>query len=89
MYWALVDAPLDDSAVAAFAAGIPLSDFVALHAMLEILDGDLSARVTVQEGKFHQVKRMFQARGKTVQALKRLSFGGVALDGALQPGEWR
>lgn len=32
---------------------------------------------------------MFQARGRTVLALKRLSFGGVALDASLAPGQWR
>ena len=45
--------------------------------------------MTVCEGKYHQVKRMFQARGRTVLALKRLSFGGVALDASLAPGQWR
>ena len=46
-------------------------------------------RVTVCEGKFHQVKRMFLACGRTVTHLKRLTFGGVRLDETLAPGQWR
>ena len=46
-------------------------------------------RVTLHEGKYHQVKRMFAARGKQVVYLKRMAIGGLALDPDLQPGEWR
>ncbi len=45
--------------------------------------------VTIVEGKFHQVKRMFRAIGKEVVYLKRISMGGLALDEALKPGEYR
>lgn len=45
--------------------------------------------VTIQEGKFHQVKRMFEAVGKKVVYLKRLSMGNLRLDENLQPGEYR
>lgn len=45
--------------------------------------------LTIQEGKFHQVKRMLQAAGNGVTALKRISFGGLALDDTLMPGEYR
>ncbi len=89
LYLAETDAPLTEQDVAAFAEGIVLSDFTALPAVLEPLAGTCQARVTVQEGKFHQVKRMFQARGKTVLRLKRLAFGGVWLDESLAPGQWR
>ena len=74
--------------VAAFAEGIQLQDFTALPAQLEILEKDLG-RVTVQEGKYHQVKRMFAARGKPVTALRRLRFGPLTLDDCLAPGDYR
>ena len=45
--------------------------------------------LTINEGKFHQVKRMLKAVDNGVTALKRISFGGLALDEALQPGEYR
>ena len=89
LYEADVDATLCEADVDAFQAGLMLSDFRAMPAKLVILPGDMCGRVTVQEGKFHQVKRMFQACGKRVTRLKRLSFGGLWLDEELQPGQWR
>lgn len=89
VYEAEVDAPLDESDVKAFADGVALSDFQALPAGLTILSGAMAARVVVQEGKYHQVKRMFAARGKHVTRLRRIAFGGIPLDPALAPGMWR
>ena len=43
----------------------------------------------IQEGKFHQVKRMFEAVGKAVVYLKRLSMGSLRLDETLEPGSYR
>lgn len=45
--------------------------------------------LTIREGKFHQVKRMMLAVGNGVRSLKRVSFGGIALDGELAPGAYR
>ena len=45
--------------------------------------------LTICEGKFHQVKRMFEARGKKVVYLKRVKMAGIALDDTLAPGQWR
>ena len=45
--------------------------------------------LTICEGKFHQVKRMFEAVGRTVVYLKRLSMGSLQLDHELKPGEYR
>lgn len=45
--------------------------------------------LTIQEGKFHQVKRMLMAVDNSVTALKRISFGGITLDDTLKPGEYR
>lgn len=89
VYEAAVDLPLAQADVEAFARGVALSDFTAMPALLELLPGGHAARVTLREGKFHQVKRMFQAQGKTVLRLTRLAFGGVPLDASLSAGEWR
>lgn len=88
LYEVIVDTPLHREDVDAFAAGIQLSDFMALPAKLTLL-GPYHAHVTLREGKFHQVKRMFAQRGKQVTFLKRLSFGGIWLDEALAIGQWR
>ncbi|MBR0409219.1 MAG: rRNA pseudouridine synthase [Clostridia bacterium] len=88
VYIARVDGCLEQKDADAFAAGIPLKDFTCLPAKLEILAPDIG-RVTVREGKFHQVKRMFAAVGKPVTELHRQSFGPLALDEALSPGDYR
>ena len=88
VYEAQVDGMLDEEDIRIFAEGIPLKDFTALPASLEIISPSLG-RLTVQEGKYHQVKRMFGARGKPVTKLHRLSFGPIPLDEALAPGEYR
>lgn len=51
--------------------------------------GEKTILLTIHEGKFHQVKRMMQAIGNHVLALKRVSFGGITLDTVLKPGEYR
>ena len=88
VYEAKVEGTLTGEDQAAFAAGVVLSDFTAMPAALQIMGPGL-ARVTVQEGKYHQVKRMFGARGKPVISLRRLSFGPIELDETLLPGQYR
>lgn len=88
VYLARVEGALDAADIQAFQAGIALSDFTARPARLEILEPDLG-RLTLTEGKFHQVKRMFAARGKPVLRLHRESVGGVSLDPALECGKFR
>ena len=83
---------LTDEDVAALEAGIHIRDadgeFDARPAQID-RDGGDAAYIRVTEGKYHQVKRMFAARGKQVVYLKRMAIGGLALDPDLQPGEWR
>ena len=89
VYYARVDGRLEAADCAAFAAGITLGDGLeCMPAGLEILS-DSEALVTLQEGKFHQVKRMLAFCGKPVVYLKRVSLGPLRLDEALQPGEFR
>lgn len=92
VYEAELDAPVHPEDITAFSRGIVLEDGVQCRsAVLEPLaDKQVpAARVTLCEGKFHQVKRMFAAVGKTVVSLKRLSIGGVALDESLAPSQCR
>lgn len=88
-YLARLDLPADARDIEAFAAGMDLGDFVAMPALLEPGEDPLEWYVTIQEGKFHQVKRMFHARGKEVQYLKRLSIGTLQLDETLDLGAFR
>jgi len=88
VYEADVQGELEERDVMLFASGVPLGDFTALPARLEILAPN-RGRVTVREGKFHQVKRMFAAAGKPVTALRRIAFGPLGLESDLPLGEYR
>ena len=90
VYYARVEGRIDETDVAALAQGLVLED--GLHCLPADLApvGDASeCRITLREGKYHQVKRMLAARGKPVTFLKRLSMGPLTLDEGLLPGEWR
>ncbi len=88
VYIATVDGCLSDADVEKFAEGIPLKDFTCLPAKLEILSPNVG-RVTVREGKYHQIKRMFGAVGKPVTELHRQRFGPLPLEDGMHPGEYR
>lgn len=88
-YVVTLDHSACDDDIAAFKSGITLDDgYLCMSAGLEILP-DCRAAVTLVEGKFHQVKRMFEARGNKVLYLKRISIGNLQLDDSLALGESR
>lgn len=92
VYFTRVAGMLTEDDRAAFAEGMTLGGGLkCLPAGLELLSAgaESEALVTLREGKFHQIKRMFAARGKPVLCLKRLSMGALSLDETLAPGEWR
>lgn len=92
VYYAKVMGKVTEEDQQAFLTGVKLEeDFITLPAKLTILRSeDISEiELTIHEGKFHQVKRMFEAVGKEVIFLKRLSMGGLLLDPQLAPGEYR
>ena len=93
-YLAQVKGIMAQEDVEIFAKGIPLKDFTCQPARLEILSTDTEKnqsqiRVTIAEGKFHQIKRMVAYCGKEVVDLQRLTMGTLILDESLQRGEWR
>ncbi len=88
-YYATVEGRLLEEDVQKFRAGLVLRDgSVCLPADLEIL-GPGEAFVTVQEGKYHQVRRMLAAVECPVLSLRRLSIGNLQLDEGQEEGEWR
>ncbi len=92
VYFARVEGILPSDVKEQFAKGLTLDgDVKTLPARLELLkEGPVSeVRLTIHEGKFHQVKRMFEAVGCRVIYLKRLSMGSLVLDETLAPGEYR
>lgn len=89
-YLATLAEPLVESAAEQLRAGVQLHGEKALTkpAEVEILPA-CQARITLHEGKYHQVKRMFAAVGNRVEALHRESIGGLLLEAQLKPGAWR
>lgn len=87
VYYAEVERPVTQQDIDHFAAGMDLGDFIAKPAKLELTDG--GCLVTICEGKFHQVKRMFEKTGNRVTYLKRIQMGGITLDEDLALGEIR
>ena len=89
VYYATVALTLSADAQEQFKQGIKLADGTqCLPAELELLEHN-ACRVTVQEGKYHQVRRMLAAVGSPVVTLRRLSVGGVEMDPAVGAGGWR
>ena len=91
VYLVSLDTPLTPEMCAGFAAGVTLADGRRL-APAEV--GPAGAdpcvvRVTLRQGVYHQIKRMFGVFGAGVNALHRQAIGGVALDPSLAPGQWR
>ena len=93
-YLAQINGIMTDADVETFSQGIPLKDFTCQPAKLELVSIDREkkqslVRVTIAEGKFHQVKRMVAYCGKEVVDLQRLTMGTLTLDEDLKRGEWR
>ena len=91
VYFARTAGTLTEEDRRAFAEGMELNSLRCLPAELEILSAgeESEARVTLREGKFHQIKRMVAACGKEVVDLERISMGPLTLDPTLQLGDWR
>lgn len=91
-YYARIRGRVTEAEIRAFSEGLSIGEKKpTAPAILQILNSGEESEilVTITEGKFHQVKRMFQAVNMNVRYLKRLSMGTLHLDQQLAPGEWR
>ncbi len=91
-YYVEVDGYVEEKHIQLFEKGISLDDgYKTLPSKLEIIETSLVSQVflTIQEGKFHQVKRMFQSIGMKVLYLKRITMGNLILDENLGLGQYR
>jgi len=91
IYYVEVEGRLVEEDIKEFEEGLDLGDFLSMPAQLSILESDeySKAMVVIKEGKYHQVKRMFEAVGKEVIYLKRVQMGSLELDEELELGEYR
>ncbi|WP_430509533.1 pseudouridine synthase [Gottfriedia solisilvae] len=91
-YYATIDGLVTEEDIKAFEQGVTLDDgYETKPGYLTILTSGQESEIelVIMEGKFHQVKRMFEAVGKTVTYLKRLEMGPLKLDETLELGEYR
>lgn len=91
-YYAKIDGRAGEEQVKAFLEGVFIEkDLKTQPAQLKVLSSSAVSEIqlTIYEGKFHQVKRMFETQGMKVLYLKRLSMGSLFLDNRLLPGEYR
>ena len=91
-YYARIEGAVTEEDIKMFQEGVDIGEKkMTLPAVLTILRSGEESEITLTicEGKFHQVKRMFEAVGKKVTYLKRLSMGSLVLDEQLLPGEYR
>ena len=88
IYHVELDIPVTEEMARGFAEGVELNDGVCKEAGLEIT-GEFSARVTLKEGRYHQIKRMFGCYGAKVVELHRLTMGNLYLPEDLAVGECR
>ncbi|MBS4200064.1 rRNA pseudouridine synthase [Bacillus sp. FJAT-49732] len=91
-YFAVINSSVTEDDINAFARGVTLDDgYETKPGKLKILKSDTYSDIelTITEGKFHQVKRMFEAVGKKVVYLKRISMGPIELDETLENGHYR
>ena len=90
-YRVTLDTPLTREMAEGFAAGVVLMDQVRLAPaeVTPLTPDGRTVRVVLHQGVYHQIKRMFGVYGAGVDALHREAIGGVALDPALAPGQWR
>lgn len=88
IYHVELDIPVTEEMAKGFAEGVELNDGICKEAGLEIT-GEYTARVTLKEGRYHQIKRMFGCFGAKVVELHRLTMGNLHLPEDLAVGECR
>ena len=93
VYYAEINKSVDEKDIDEFKKGIVIDGgYKCMPSILEILKSDENGSevmITIQEGKFHQVKRMFESVDKKVVFLRRVSFGPLKLDENLPEGQYR
>ena len=87
-YRVTLERPVTEEDVRELEQGVDIGGYRTKPCTLK-MQSPTEGTITLTEGKYHQIKRMFQNRCNRVIALERISFGGLRLDGRLAPGEFR
>lgn len=87
-YRLTTEKPIGEDTKTKFREGVNIGGYTTAPALLEII-AEREAYITITEGKYHQIKRMFEALGNKISSLERVNFGGIDLDKALESGNFR
>ncbi|MDO5775710.1 MAG: pseudouridine synthase [Eubacteriales bacterium] len=88
-YYAELDGKILPDAAERIMAGVDIGDDKPTMPCQVNMLSDSSCFITIHEGRYHEIKRMFKTEGRTVTYLKRISMGPISLDPELAPGEYR
>ncbi|MBE6714146.1 MAG: rRNA pseudouridine synthase [Ruminococcaceae bacterium] len=80
--------PIGEAEAQRLEGGVDIGDYITKTATVELITPE-SGNITLTEGKFHQIKRMFEAVGSNITYLRRIKFANLSLDESLAEGEWR
>ena len=80
--------PVCENDVKLLEAGVDIGGYLTKPCKIKMVSEN-EGEITLTEGKYHQIKRMLEAVGNKITYLERISFGDIALDPALERGEWR
>jgi len=80
--------PLSNEDIARLEAGVDIGGYITKPCKVE-LEGEKSGKITIIEGKYHQIKLMMNAVNNSITFLERITFGGIKLDTTLERGQWR
>jgi len=80
---------LTEEGIQKLESGVDLGDFISAPSKVHTDRENTAGEITITEGKFHQIKRMFHGVGSEITTLERIRFGPLVLDTALARGQWR
>lgn len=81
--------PISDSDKKRLESGVDIGGYITKPSQLKICESKISGEISITEGKFHQIKRMFAYIENKITYLERISFGEIPIDESLKRGEWR
>lgn len=87
-YFEIAD-PISDDKIKNIEKGVKLRDGYTTKPCKVVMQSDKSGIITLTEGKYHEIKRLFGSQGNLITYLKRISFGDITLDPNLQEGKYR
>lgn len=88
-YYFEIIAPISDDKIKNIEKGVKLRDGYTTKPCKVIMHSEKSGIITLTEGKYHEIKRLFASQGNLITYLKRISFGSINLDPNLKEGEYR